>query len=517
MSGFVGGFIDASRGRPSVGCVAATGRLRPLLPTGAAVLLAVLLRVPSVTTLAYPDEGGLLLVARQWHGGGPGLYGDLWVDRPPLLLLFWKAAAGLGGVPAARILAMFAVAVLVVAAAWVGRLVGGPRAAGPAAFLAAALSCSPLLGATEVDAELLAVPLVLLACGAALRSSPPASARAQAGWALLAGLAGASALLVKQNLADGLVFGAALALSAGLTGRWTRAAAARVLGFGTLGAAVVVAATLGWVVVDGPGIDALASTLFGFRAQAADVIARGSLAAPESRLLRLVGAGVASGLVVVLVVAVGPLRRGVARRQPAAVATVAMALFALAGIAAGGSFWQHYALELLPAAVLAIAVVAADGSPVVTARAVVTLAVVSTVVAVVVAVTPLVSPRHDERGLAAWLAQARRPQDSAVVTYGHADLIEAAGLRPPHYPYLWSLPIRARDPRLTALGGVLAGPDAPTWLVEWDPVDTWGLDSQGALAHVIARDYRSVGRVCGVPVFLRRDEARTLPATPTSC
>lgn len=495
----------------------APGRLRPYLPTGAAILLAVLLRAPSVATLAYPDEGGLLLVARQWHGGGPGLYGDLWVDRPPLLLLFWKAAAGLGGVPAARVLAMLAVAVLVVAAAWVGRLVGGRRAARHAAFLAAALACSPLLGATEVDAELLAVPLVLLACGAALKTSA-ASPRAQAGWALLAGVAGTSALLVKQNLADGLVFGAALAVSAGLTGRWTRATAARVLGFGTLGAAVVVASTLGWVVTDGPGIDALASTLFGFRAQAADVIARGSLAAPESRLLKLVVAGVASGLLVVLVVAVGPLRHGVARRQPVAVATVATALFGLAGIAAGGSFWQHYALELLPAAVLAIAIGVAEGSPVVvTARAVVTLAVVSTVVAVVVALTPLVSLRHDERGLAAWLARAHRPQDSAVVTYGHADLIEAAGLRAPHYPYLWSLPIRARDPRLSALGDVLAGPDAPTWLVEWDPVDTWGLDSRGMLAHVIARDYRSVGRVCGVPVYLRRDEARTLPATPTSC
>ena len=168
-------------------------------------------------------------------------------------------------------------------------------------------------------------------------------------------------------------------------------------------------------------------------------------------------------------------------------------------------------------ALFGLAVVAAEGRPVVTARAVVTLAVASTVVAVAVGLTPLVSPRHNERGLAAWLARARGPQDSAVVTYGHADLIEAAGLRPPHYPYLWSLPIRARDPGLTALGGVLAGPDAPTWLVEWDPVDTWGLDSRGTLAHVIARDYRSVGRVCGAPVYLRRDVARPLPATPTSC
>jgi len=36
------------------------------------------------------------MVARQWQGGGSSLYGDQWVDRPPLLLLIFKAADGLG-------------------------------------------------------------------------------------------------------------------------------------------------------------------------------------------------------------------------------------------------------------------------------------------------------------------------------------------------------------------------------------------------------------------------------------
>ena len=50
-------------------------------PTALAVVLAVAARSLSLTNLAYPDEGGLLLVARQWHHSSPGLYGHLWVDR----------------------------------------------------------------------------------------------------------------------------------------------------------------------------------------------------------------------------------------------------------------------------------------------------------------------------------------------------------------------------------------------------------------------------------------------------
>ena len=478
------------------------------------MLLALLLRAPSLTSLAYPDEGGLLLVARHWHGGGPGLYGDLWVDRPPLLLAFWKVAAVLGGVTAARVLALIWVGVLVVLAAWVGRVVGGSRGARWAAFLAAVLACSPLLGASEVDAELLGAPLVLLACGAALRTAPPASPRAQASWAVVAGVSGTAALLVKQNLADGLVFGAVLVGSAAATRRWPRASVLRVLTLGALGAAAVVAGTLAWSAAAGHGVGELASTLFGFRVQAAQVITEGSTSAPQSRLVRLLGFSVASGLVVSLLVAAGPLRRGMSRRQPVAFATVAMTLFGVVGIAAGGSFWQHYLLELLPAAVLATAVTSADGRPVVATRAVVAMATASAVLAV--ALAPVAFPRHHESRLVDWLAQARRPHDSALVTYGQANIIEAARLRPARYPYLWSLPVRAEDPGLTRLRDTLTGPHAPTWLVEWLPVDTWGLDASGALARVIHREYRSVD-VCGVPVHLRRDATRVLPPAPASC
>ncbi|MBA2533037.1 MAG: hypothetical protein H0V23_13200 [Nocardioidaceae bacterium] len=102
----------------------------PAVPVVLAAGLAVLVRVPRVGALAYPDEGGALLVVRQWQTEGPGLYGPLEVDRPPLLMAFWRVAAALGGVEQARWLVCPLVATLVLAAGWAGWLIGDAEARG---------------------------------------------------------------------------------------------------------------------------------------------------------------------------------------------------------------------------------------------------------------------------------------------------------------------------------------------------------------------------------------------------
>src|SRR5262245_33233176 len=104
-----------------------------------AALLAVALRLPFLHDLPYPDEGGLLVVATHWHTGGPYLYGSLFVDRPPLLLAFFKLAAGLGGVLAVRLLGLGLVVAAVCCAARAGSLLGGTRGTVAAAFTCAAL------------------------------------------------------------------------------------------------------------------------------------------------------------------------------------------------------------------------------------------------------------------------------------------------------------------------------------------------------------------------------------------
>ena len=189
-----------------------------------AVGLALLLRAPYVGDLAFPDEAGLLIVAQHWHGGGANLYGTLFVDRPPLLLLFYELADGLGGIEAARLMGLVAAAVVVAAAGWIGHTIAGRRGTAWAALAAAALVANPMIGTTAINAELLGAPLTLLSVGCLLAGVRP-PVRRPLGWrrtsqVALAGALGAAAVLVKQNLFDALVFGAALALTAALAGRW---------------------------------------------------------------------------------------------------------------------------------------------------------------------------------------------------------------------------------------------------------------------------------------------------------
>lgn len=85
---------------------------------GLAVLLALLMRLPLLGVPVYPDEGGYLLVAQHWDGGGPFMYGDYFVDRPPLLFVPFRLAEALGGVHALRLIAAVLVAVMVMGAGW---------------------------------------------------------------------------------------------------------------------------------------------------------------------------------------------------------------------------------------------------------------------------------------------------------------------------------------------------------------------------------------------------------------
>ena len=55
-----------------------------------------------------PDEAGFLSVGAQWQPGGTSLYGDYWVDRPPLLITIFRLAAELGGLVPLRLVGCLA-------------------------------------------------------------------------------------------------------------------------------------------------------------------------------------------------------------------------------------------------------------------------------------------------------------------------------------------------------------------------------------------------------------------------
>jgi hypothetical protein len=112
-----------------------------------------------------------------------------------------------------------------------------------------------------------------------------------------------------------------------------------------------------------------------------------------------------------------------------------------------------------------------------------------------------------------WIAAAAAPTDTIVVPFSHANVINAAGLRP-GYPYAWSLPLRTLDPQLALLTHTLDGPTAPTWVVRWDAPHTWGLDPGDRVDAVLHAHYRAVGFVCGHVVWLHDGVHRPLAPLP---
>lgn len=491
----------------------------PRLPVVVAglVVLAVLLRLPFLGLFPMPDESGLLIVASQWHDSGPMMYGHLFVDRPPGLIAFYAAVHALGGITAARWLGMVLVGVLVVAASRVGWLLAGRRGVLWAGVVAMALATNRATGAQEINAELIGVPFIVagiaLGVDAVRREHPPARQRLLL---VAAGLLVTVGPMVKQNLVDGIAFLVVLVAAQAWCGRWGIRRAVSSLGLLSVGVAVLPVLVAIWFVVDGPGLAVVWHTLFGFRVQAGQVISDGSLVAVGERMRKLPLLALSSGLVTVLLAGAWLLRRRLS--HPVVLATGVALTIELVGVALGGSYWAHYLIALIPGAVLVVAATAAvvkRGVPMLLAVA---FALTSTLVDTAAAVVGPAPAEQDlrDRAVTSWLQDAHLPGDTGLVTYGQAQVLEASGLRP-GYAFLWSLPARTLDPDLHRLARDLHAPSGPDWVVVWLPVDTWGLDPHGLVAGELTRHYRQVATVCGVPIWLKSGEYRTLPPVPAGC
>jgi hypothetical protein len=454
-------------------------------------LAAGLARLPSLSTPLTPDEGGFLMVAAQWRPG-TSLYGDYWVDRPPLLITLLEPVArwshaGVG----LHLLGVVAVVASTLLAARLAALLSPGRRWAPvlgAATAAAFLVC-PLFGAaTEVDGELLGVPFVLaslVACLTAARDRPRAS---RAAWWALAGATAVAAAGVKQSLGDGFV-GAATVLVWLVAGRHRSRALEGMIAFGG-GALAALVWLLAWAAAHGTEPGPLWDAVVTFRAQAGAVI---SAAAPGTygvRAAHLVLAFAASGAPVIMLAALLPRRRrphGEGTRVPPGTAgtvdgrllLVPLLGWELVTVALGGSYWLHYLIGTVPGLVVATAVVCRHRPR----RAViVALALAWTVGGTVVhdVRTGVGGASASDEAVERYLAAHARPGDTGVVAFGDPVLLQASGLASP-YPQLWSLPVRVRDPHLTALTTVLRSPRRPTWLVvDGDSLATWGVDSATA-------------------------------------
>jgi hypothetical protein len=105
------------------------------------------------------------------------------------------------------------------------------------------------------------------------------------------------------------------------------------------------------------------------------------------------------------------------------------------------------------------------------------------------------------------------PGDTIITVWGHSEVTEASGLRSP-YPYLWYLPERTLDPRLTLLRSTLVGPHAPTWFVSWAGTGLHGVETSG-LKDALTHDYHRVTTINGSTVYLHSGVQRAGPSIST--
>lgn len=481
-----------------------------------AAAAAFVLRLPGLTRPIRADEAGFLMVARAWDPTASSVYGPYFVDRPPLLIATYGWADDLGGPLFIRVVGAVSCALLVVAAANVARLVATETAARWTAVAVAAITSNIAINAVAVKGELLALPVLMGSLWLALRAVRDRSWAQALGGGLLAGLA----LGFKQNLVGGIVFTAVLFVASTLAGRLSRADLLRLAASASAGALLPLAATVLWARASGVDLDALWYAVYGFRFDAAGVLASGSAESETVRAALLVVSALGAGMLLVIGGFVVHIRGEWRDDAPLTAAVAAMLVVDVAGLVLGGSFWRDYLFPLLPATALCAALLARRRSKRgVAMRSVISAAALSTVLLLIgwAGYQALGLQEFDEVDTGRAMEAAAEPGDTLVVFGGRADLQITSGMPSP-YEHLWSLPMRTLDPHLSDLASVLTGPDAPTWVVEWVPFETWNDTDGETLAGLVRERYVAHGGGCGESdgqqrtVWLLRGVDRPVPA-----
>jgi hypothetical protein len=470
----------------------------PALWAAVGVAITLSLRLPFLDAAVGRDEAGDLMVALAWHHhSGPFLYGQYFLDRPPLLVELYKLAGSVAGV---RVMGAIAATLGVVFTTALAVRVSGRRAA-PFAAVIAAVSMSALAAmATFTPAELLAIvptSLSLLLLVAGLRQeSPPLGLLAGAG------LAAGAAVLIKQSFGDAVV--------AGVVGLVVARAGWRSFAAYAAGLAAAGATLFCWALAVGAGAHSVWYAIVGFRLDAAHALTGGHV---EGRLTRLAHPSAFSGLAAALVLAVAGIvllrtRRGI---RPALAAWL---VAGVAGIVLGGSFWPHYVIELMP--------VAAVGAAALLSRRPAIGAVVLCAVAIPAAIATLDVGGKDsgdgyERSsvtIGRYVHYRAKPGQTAYVLYARVNALYYTGLPSP-FPYHWSLMMRGVPHATRTLRALLASGRRPTWIIDQDGSSGYGLDPRGATARLLTLHYRPAGRVCGRTILLERGASAKPPPRMT--
>jgi 4-amino-4-deoxy-L-arabinose transferase-like glycosyltransferase len=299
----------------------------------AAALLSVLLRFPFLSVPLTADEAGYAYVAT-WLARGQALYRDLWFDRPQGIFLIYGAILALFGeeTEAIRLAAGIYNALTTLLVFLLGRRLVGTNGALAAAFLFALASSSPGIEGFTANGELF---MNLPACAALLLALQRRY--------VLAGALLAVAALVKPTALPGAAAAVGLVV-------WTQATAVRARLTGAawvaLGSLLVTAPFVWHGVVSGP--DDFWYAVVGFRVEEHSALSAGAQFFDE---LRQSGPHVTWAVFPVWLLVALWVRRGHWRTSSGRI-LAAFLVGSVAGAAAGGYWYWHYFVGILPPAAL---------------------------------------------------------------------------------------------------------------------------------------------------------------------
>jgi hypothetical protein len=487
------------------------GSGRPIAWAALAVAIVVALRLPYLGAGLTRDEAGDTMIALAFHHAGPFAYGAYFLDRPPLLLGLYGLAASVGGDTGVRVLGLFAAASAVVLITFVAARVGGRSAAPFAALAAAAMVSSQATTAIYTPAELLAI---VPACASVLLLIAGVQRGTGGRWLFAAaGFSAAAAILVKQSFGDALAAGVVALLVAMLAGETTRReAASRALAYAA-GVAAALAGLVVWAAAAGASAYSVWYAIVGFRLDAVGALTR---AQPEGRVLHLVNPAIYSGLAVALVAAIVGIVILPARAATKA-ALAAWLVAGVVGIALGGSYWPAYVIELIPVAAIGAGIAFAR-RPAIGAVALCVLVVPALVPTVRAAVNGSADAyQRQAKAIGRYVHLRAEPGQSAYVLYARANALYYTGLQSP-FPFHWALMMSAIPTAAPQLRALLSSDRRPTWIVDQDGANGYGLDPSGTTRALLARHYMLAGTVCGRRILLARGSpADRPPPMPSKC
>jgi hypothetical protein len=467
------------------------------------------------------DESGYAYVASRWTDAAGGIYGDQFLDRPPLLVALYRGALAFADVAGVHLLATISVLALVALVGLATKYVcNDDRGAAVAMLVAAALASSPMLGAIAANGELLAAPFAAGALVCLFVTFDGGQRR----WlpAFLAGICAAGASLIKQSNVDMAFAGMFVAtiitvLPIGPTAHLRMRARAAIPGALLAGLALPWLLTLVWAQIWGPGISEMFDALVGFRTDAIAAIGSTSEVASTRRALQLLAVALFAGMIPLLMTSVRPAMRELAGRNklPHALVLATSITIAATTIAAGGSFWRHYLVQLIvPLSVLAGVAMSKRSRTIGFELAVVATVIVSVVS---VAISYEWNSRYpfyaNELAVSQTIAHSANDSDRIFVLYGRASVVRESGLESA-MPYQWTLMMRARHDAIPMLKETIGSEGAPEWIVQWHGFNSWKLDRSDELENLVRGRYEVAGSICGKTIWHRQNVPMASPFTP---